>query len=192
MASATCRTICWVPLWNKDREGLGLEHLLLRARAADSVVLAFDAEHGPFRLAYHLAWDEAWRLRDADLAVTTDRGARTLSLRTDGKGCWQYGDGRAIPELDGCMDIDIWPTPLTNTFPIRREPMAVGERRQFRMAWIDAPTLAFQPRAQAYTRLADRLYRFEDLDGSGFSAELRVDGDDIVLDYPGLFRRVPD
>lgn len=31
---------------------------------------------------------------------------------------------------------------------------------------------------------------FESLDGSGFRAELLVDEDDIVLDYPTLFQRV--
>ena len=42
---------------------------------------------------------------------------------------------------------------------------------------------------QAYTRLSDHVYLFENLDGSGFSAELTVDGDGIVVDYPGFFRR---
>jgi hypothetical protein len=184
------RTICWTPTWNKEREGVGLEHLLLEDRAADSLVLAFDEKHGPFRLSYRLIWDQSWRLREAELAVATERGIRSLSLVTDGQGRWQHGDGRVIDELDGCLDIDIWPTPFTNTFPIRREPMAVGERRQFRMAWVFAPDLTVQPQQQAYTRLADRLYLFENLDGSGFRAELRVDEDGIVLDYPDLFRRV--
>jgi hypothetical protein len=190
MANPPCRTICWVPIWDKEREGLGLEHLLLTERTADSVVLAFDKEHRPFRLTYRLTWDESWRLRDAELVVATERSTRTLSLRTDGQGHWRYGDGRSINELDGCADIDIWPTPFTNSFPIRRKTMAVGERRQFRMAWIFAPNLTLQPQSQAYTRLADRLYLFENLDGSGFRAELPLDEDGIVLDYPSLFRRV--
>jgi len=184
------RTICWTPTWNKEREGVGLEHLLLTGCAADSVVLAFDGERGPFRLAYRLTWDESWRLRDAALAVATEHSTRSLSIQTDGQGHWRHGDGRAIDELDGCLDIDIWPTPFTNSFPIRREPMAVGERRQFRMAWVSAPDLTIHPQPQAYTRLAERLYLFENLDGSGFRAELPVDEDGIVLDYPDLFRRV--
>jgi len=32
-------------------------------------------------------------------------------------------------------------------------------------------------------------YRFVSLDG-GFSAELPVDQDGLIMDYPGLFRRV--
>jgi hypothetical protein len=190
MANARRRTICWAPIWNKGREGVGLEHLLLAECVADSVALAFDEEHGPFRLTYRLTWDESWRLRDADLAAATEGSTKSLSLRTDGHGQWRDGDGRAIDELDGCVDIDIWPTPFTNSFPIRREPMAVGERRLFRMAWVSAPDLKFRPQPQAYTRLADRLYLFENLDGSGFAAQLPVDEDGIVLDYPDLFRRV--
>jgi hypothetical protein len=88
------------------------------------------------------------------------------------------------------LDIDIWPTPFTNSFPILREPMAVGERRSFRMAWVLGTELTVKPQAQAYTRVRDRLYLFENLDGSGFKAELPVDEDGIVLDYPELFRRV--
>lgn len=191
MTDRRCRTICWTHLWNEDRKCMGLEHLLLAECVADSVVLAFDEKHGPFRLSYRLTWGESWRLRDADLVVAMERSTKSLSLRTNGRGQWRDGDGRVIDELDGCVDVDIWPTPFTNSFPIRREPMAVGERRQFRMAWIFAPDLTVRPQPQAYTRLAERLYLFENLDGSGFTAQLPVDEDGIVLDYPDLFRRVP-
>lgn len=190
MPNSPSRTICWSPLWNKDQEGVGLEHLLLAARAADSVVLACDEEHGPFRLRYHLGWDDSWQLRDATLQITTERFSGSLSVLTDGLGHWRHRDGRALPELDGCRDIDIWPTPFTNSFPIRRCPMAVGERRQFVMAWIFALDLTVKSQPQAYTRLAERLYLFESLDGSGFRAELPVDEEGIVVDYPGLFRRL--
>lgn len=189
-SNAACRSVCWIPIWSDGRKGTGLEHLLLSEQLADSVVLAFDENHGPFRLTYRLVWDESWRLREADLAVVTERATRSLSLRTDGQRHWRYGDGRAAVDLDGCSDIDIWPTPFTNSFPIRREPMAVGERREFKMAWIRAPELTVHAQPQAYTRLAERLYLFESLDGSGFKAELPVDEVGIVLDYPDLFTRV--
>ena len=190
MSDAKPRTVCWSPTWNEEHNGEGLEHLLLSERAADSVILAFDEEHGPFRLTYRLAWDESWQIREADLVVATERGIRSLNLRTDSRNRWRHVDGRAIDDLDGCVDIDIWPTPFTNSFPIRRVPMAVGERRVFKMAWVRAPELTVHPQAQAYTRLADRLYLFENLDGSGFKAELPVDDDGIVVDYPDLFERV--
>lgn len=162
MTNARSRTICWTPTWNKNRQGVGLEHLLLAERVADSVVLAFDEERGPFRLTYRLTWDPSWQLCDAELVVAIERFTRSLSLHTDGHGHWRHRDGGTIDELDGCLDVDIWPTPFTNSLPIRREPMAIGERRQFRMAWILAPDLTVQVQPQAYTRLADRLYPFRE------------------------------
>jgi hypothetical protein len=189
-ADSGYRAIMWTPIWDKNRNGTGLEHLLVRPGSADSIVLAFDERGQPFRLAYQLGWDESWRLRDARLLVTTDRATRSLHLETDGNGRWRDGEGHARAEVDGCIDIDIWPTPFTNTFPIRRAPMAVGERREFVMAWVSAPELLVRPARQAYTRLADRRYLYESLDGSGFRAEVSVDDDDIVLDYQGVFRRV--
>jgi len=58
------------------------------------------------------------------------------------------------------------------------------------MAWVFAPDLTVQAQPQAYTRLAEHRYLFENLDGSGFQAELPVDEAGIVVDYPNLFRRV--
>lgn len=190
MARSTSRTICWKPTWNKAYDAVGLEHLLLARHSADSVILAIDEERGPFRLTYKLEWDRSWQIRSAELVLATERSTRLMKLQTDGRGRWQDGDGEALEALDGCLDVDIWPTPFTNTFPLLREPMAVGERREFLMAWIFAPDLTVRPQAQAYTRLADRLYLFENLDGSGFQAELPVDEEGIVLDYPELFERV--
>ena len=180
------RAICWTRIGEREN---GLEHLLLDEGAADGLVIAIDEDRRPFRLAYRLTWDAAWRVHDARLSVTTEHDTRTLQLESDGKGHWRDGEARALTALDGCLDIDIWPTPFTNTFALRRDPMAVGERRVFVVAWIAAPELSVRPARQAYTRLADRRYRFQSLD-TDFSAELVVDADDLVVDYEALFRRV--
>ena len=87
MANARCRTICRVPSWNKNREGVGLEHLLLEERVADSVVLAFDEEHGAFRLTYRLTWDESWRPGRRDgalLQIAESANGRTGSMALAG------------------------------------------------------------------------------------------------------------
>ncbi|MEC4717629.1 putative glycolipid-binding domain-containing protein [Noviherbaspirillum sp. CPCC 100848] len=184
------KTICWTPTWKKAHEGIGLEHLLLTETNADSVVLGIDEERGPFRLVYRLSWDTGWQLHSAELSLVTERSFDSIALRTDGKGRWEDGAGRRLAELDGCRDIDIWPTPFTNSFPIRRRLLAIGERQEFRMAWVDGLDLTVRPQPQRYTRLSESMYLFESLDGSSFQAELPVDEDSIVLDYPGLFQRV--
>ncbi len=186
------RIVCWIPSWSASHPDVGIEHLRLSEAQADGLVVAIDDERGPFRLHYRLSWDPQWCLRHADLSLISEEGvaARTMRLATDGQGHWTDDRGAALPALDGCLDIDIWPTPFTNSFPIRRVPLAVGERREFRMAWVDGTALTVRPQAQAYTRLDERRYRFESLEGSGFTADLAVDGDGLVVDYPGLFKRV--
>lgn len=184
----TVHTLCWVPTWS--RAGLGLEHVLVTERRADSALLAIDEDGVPFRLAYRLRWDDAGLLREADLEAVKGERTRTLSLRADGRGRWWHADGAAIAHLDGCLDIDIWPTPLTNSFPIWRSRLGIGQREAYRMAWVAAPDLDVVAQPQAYTRLEARLYVFENLDGSGFTATLPVDEAGFVTDYPELFRRV--
>ncbi len=149
MDESSCRVVCWAPVWDKHRKGVGLEQLVLVDREAASTILAFDEAGRPFRLVYRLVWDVGWRLRTARLDVTTGAFSRSMALDADGEGNWRDGAGRARPDLAGCLDIDIWPTPFTNTFPIRREPMAVGERREFVMAWASAPELTVRPMRQA-------------------------------------------
>jgi hypothetical protein len=68
--------------------------------------------------------------------------------------------------------------------------MTIGQRKEFRMAWIDGTALTVEAKSQAYTKLAERLYLFESLDGTGFQAKLSVDEDGLVLNYPDLFQRV--
>jgi hypothetical protein len=50
------------------------------------------------------------------------------------------------------------------------------------------PELSLRAAPQRYTRLTDRLWRFDGLD-IDFSADIAVDEDGFVVDYPGLFRR---
>ena len=52
------------------------------------------------------------------------------------------------------------------------------------------PDLTVFPSDQRYTAIdSTLLYRFESIE-SGFTAELPVDEDGFVLDYPGLFKRL--
>jgi len=182
--------VCWSPLWSPRHIGQGLEQVRLTESSADSMLLAFDEDGTPFRLTYRLNWDGQGRLLAADLEAAKGARITSLQLRSDGNGRWQDAQGARLGQLDGCIDIDIWPTPLTNSFPLWRSPLQLGQRKEFLMAWVAAPDLTVEAKRQAYTRLADRLNLFESLDGSGFKAELPVDERGLVTDYPSLFKRV--
>ncbi len=187
MTLAAPRAAAWSPVWDADHRGVGLEHLLLHDGLADGLVLAFDDEGTPYRLCYRVEWDDRWRTRALAARVSRAEAEHALSLVADGEGHWRR-NGQPARDLDGCLDVDIWPTPFTNTLPIRRLGLAPGERREISAAWVNAPALTVEPRAQAYTRLADHRVLFESLE-SGFRAELELDDDGLVLDYPGVFER---
>ncbi len=144
----------------------------------------------PYQLDYRLRWDADWHLREAVFHVESETGVRKLHLLADGRGHWQDGDGEALPAFDGCLDIDIWPSPFTNTFPIRRLGLADGERAEIRALYIEAPALEPRSMRQAYTRLDASHYLYENLEGSAFKAVLLVDEQGLVIDYPGLFQRL--
>ncbi|MGH9096219.1 MAG: putative glycolipid-binding domain-containing protein [Acidimicrobiales bacterium] len=51
------------------------------------------------------------------------------------------------------------------------------------------PDLRVQPDGQRYTGVSPNRIRFEALDGS-FSATITVDNEGLVVDYPGIARRI--
>jgi len=120
--------------------------------------------------------------------------APALDLRADGLGHWADAVTGAARPLDGCLDIDVYPSPFTNTLPIRRLPApAVGTPLALAVAYVALPELTVRPASQEYTLLERRAdgarWRFRSLD-SGFTAELPVDGAGLVRDYPGIARRL--
>lgn len=140
----------------------------------------------PVRLTYRLEVDNAGATRVLDLAEAV--GGATLALRGDGHGRWSDADGAALRDLDGCVDVDISTTPLTNTLPVRRLRLAPGESAEIRVGYVDVPSLAVRPVAQRYARIDCGSYRYS---SSSFAADVRLDEDDLVTDYVGLWERVP-
>lgn len=177
----------WRPL-----EGEGLEHLHLTP-AADTIhaesVLIGERGGTPYGLRYVIDCDHSWRVLHF-LIETTD--GQRLELCSDGEGRWSTMTGTALPEFDGCIDIDLAGTPFTNSLPIRRLGLTpADDTAQLGMLYV--PFNDFRPLrdSQRYTCLeAGKLYRYEAADRS-FTAELPVDADGLVIDYPTLFRRLP-
>jgi hypothetical protein len=182
------REVMW---WAWDGPGLG--HLRLAVResgvVADGLVLGV-ADGRSFRLAYEVRCDAHWRVRAARVGVPGE--PPKVELFSDGEGNWTGPDGRALPYLEGCEYVDVSETPFTNTLPIRRLRLSPGESAEITVAYLDGAELQPWPEPQSYACLEESegggLYRFLSLDG-GFTADLPVDADGLVLDYPGLFKR---
>lgn len=134
----------------------------------------------------------AWRVREVDVGLIDESNA-SVSLRADGAGHWKSVAGAPLAELAGCIDVDIAATPFTNTLPIRRLHLSLGQAANINVAYITVPELRVTPVAQRYTCLNvtpdGGLYRYENLTRY-YRADLPVDEDGLVLDYPDQRRRV--
>lgn len=168
-------------------EGPGLEHLDLRSdsdgiRARGVVIGTQDgADYG---LTYTAFLTPDWLFRRVE--IRRSDGA-SLDLARDDDGRWTAGETE-LPELEGCIDIDLSGSPFTNALPVNRTPWVDGRPERFDMAWIAMDSLSPQRDGQIYTRLRPGRFRYQAADGS-FEAEISTDEDGIVTDYPGLFRR---
>jgi hypothetical protein len=179
----------WIPL-----QQTGLEQLHLvedeTGVVADGLVLGI--EHAtPFRLWYQVRTDSSWNVQECLLQVGGENG-QTMHLYSDGQGYWTDATGVECSTLDGCLDIDISHTPFTNTLPVRRLGLIPGESADILVAYISVPDLSIRPVQQRYTYLSRTdsggIYRYEGLE-SNFTADLLVDDQGLVVDYPGIWKR---
>ena len=177
----TTRIIRW-----KSVGGVGLEHVELTNNPqeiiARSVVIGtFNGHrHGTH---YELTLSPDWEFRALVLEQSDGRHS-TLTRRAE---LW-FADGRPLPSLAGCVDVDLSGSPLTNTLPIRRLKWTMGQRRSLRMAFLPFDTLQLFADGQIYTCLTATSFRYQAEDGS-FERTIAVDEDGLVMNYPGLFER---
>lgn len=172
-------------------EGPGLEHCTVTASAdgidfAGSVVA--DWEGRTLAAQYALHCDAAWRFVRGKVRVTFDGEERQVAIeRLLSSGEWRV-DGRDVPELSGCDDIDLMGSPVTNTLPVRRLHLVADEPQVFDVAWVVLPTLQVQRARQEYLRVDGQRVRYRSVE-SDFTATLRLDEDGFVIDYPPYWRR---
>jgi hypothetical protein len=138
------------------------------------------------RYSYEIVCESDWTFRQLRLEAASEE--RTLLITYDGRGGWEV-DGVTRSDLTDAIDIDLAITPFTNTLPIRRLDLAVGDEGDVTAVYVSFPDLEVTLDEQRYTRLDEDVYLYESLDGD-FSREITVDLDGIVVDYPGLFERL--
>ena len=149
------------------------------------------AAHGnmPYRTEYAITCGPDWQVRSFALSCRLMGSNARLTGRRDAEGRWYGEDGQELPDLAGCTEIDIRITPLTNTLPIRRLGLSEGESAEVKAVYIRVPELTMEPMRQRYTNLGGGRYRYENL-ASGFAAEITVDEQGLVVDYPTAFTRI--
>ncbi|EKU45253.1 hypothetical protein C272_15282 [Brevibacterium casei S18] len=158
---------------------------------------------------YAAAWtvdaSAGWVTRTVDIAVQGTGWRRTLTLSRDPDTGWWASETHACGQpttplaepgivdaeaLSGALDCDLGLCPLTNTMPIRRLDVQTdtADEHPLTMAWIDMPSLEVIAGPQIYAGIDAEHVRYT----SGtrdFTAELTLDEDGIVIDYPQLAER---
>jgi uncharacterized protein len=138
-----------------------------------------------------LAVDEQWRTRSANVTARTVSAIWELLIEADGEGHWWIDDA-AASHLDGCIDLDLESSAMTNALPVRRLGLNVGDH-------ADVPAAYFSLTTTTLNRLGQSYLRVEDVDGRqqyayaapvfDFECHLVYDNSGLVLDYPGIATR---
>jgi uncharacterized protein len=100
-------------------------------------------------------------------------------------------DGRPDPSLDGCLDVDLESSALTNAFPVHRLALSVGEMAAAPSAYVRTD-LSVQRLGQEYVRTGGHgphshfEYAAPEFE---FACSILYDESGLVLDYPGIATR---
>jgi hypothetical protein len=139
-------------------------------------------------VTYAIRLDETWTTRSARITGRSASGIRQVQLEADGLGRWQV-DGEAASHLDGCLDVDLESSAMTNALPVHRMGLRVGARASAPAAYVRALDLRVERLGQDYTRTADegRSQRYDyAAPVFDFAGRLAYDESGLVLDYPGI------
>ncbi len=132
-----------------------------------------------------------WSTRRARVSGRSASGEHELSLEADEAGRW-WVNGRTVRHLDGCLDVDLESSALTNALPVHRLGLDVGQEADAPAAYVRAHDLRVERLEQRYVRLDDRDSReryYYAAPEFGFECELSFDEAGLVLDYPGIAAR---
>ena len=140
-------------MWAPDGEP-GLEHVRLSQHGggirADGVLIRHE-DGRTFRVRYEISCDAGWRTREVRV-TPLDAATSPLHLHADAQARWVTADGAAVPELAGCVDVDLWNAAFTNTLPIRRLGLRPGASADLAVAFI-MPAPGVTRERQRYTCL---------------------------------------
>ena len=178
------RTVIWHRLDTPGHESARV--FLTESRWTLTGTAVFVHARQPCRLNYLLKCDAEWQTLSAKIAGWVGDEVIGIDISVDSEHHWQLNKEQCT-EVTGCVDLDLNFSPLTNTLPIRRLNLMVGQEANVRAAWLRFPSFKFEPLEQVYRRVKTSKYRYESAKGS-FVADLEVDKAGLVTHYPNFWR----
>ena len=184
--SERLRAVAWT---KDDPSGMEFAEVRLAGTTFAASGIAIGSDPLPYRLDYSLETGEDFVTSRLQVKSRGEGLHDTLELWRSDEGRWT-ANGKELPELDEALDCDLGLSPLTNSMPVSRHGLLEArEPVDLLMAWVSVPDLTVHASRQRYTGLGGRVVRFESLEDT-FTAEITFDEDGLVLDYPGIGRRL--
>jgi hypothetical protein len=171
-------------------ETLGLEYAEIESDPpsfAGDVVLVEGGER--CAVVYRVECDREARTLRASIRLKREGARLECHLERNDEDRWTV-NGTPAPQLDGLADVDLSVTPSTNTPPIHRLRLAIGQRAEVTAAWVRFPTLDVLPLRQIYRRVDVNTYEYQAPELQ-FAAQLICDDEGIVERYGDLWTASP-
>jgi hypothetical protein len=165
-----------------------------RLRASGRAIVSGENGVEPYSASFELTVNAAGVVSRLLLRSSTAEEERQVSLNRSEDGVWlvDHGDGAERTEFDGALDVDVERLALFNALPVRRLGLHRSPGKyDLPVVFVTLPGLATRLVRQSYTTVTvgERSSVVRYASGS-FSADLTFDADGLVLDYPGLSRRL--
>ena len=143
-------------------------------------------------VGYQLRLGTDWTTRSAYVCSWSETGFRELRLESAGPGSWLVNGLSPSPTIEGCVDIDLESSVVTNTLPVHRLTLEPGQEVASPAAYVRALSLQTSKLDQVYARLpstAAQLFHYK-APSFDFACELAYDRSGLIVDYPGIAVRV--
>lgn len=141
-------------------------------------------EHQPCRLEYLIQCGMDWQTEFVSVDGWVGDEVVEIEIEVNKGDVWLL-NGDEITSVQGCIDIDLNFSPVTNLLPLRRLDLAVGESQTVRAAWLRFPSFELEALDQIYTRIDETTVRYES--GGKFAAEFTVNDAGLVINYPEIW-----
>ena len=165
-------------------------------RATGTLVVAEDGAE-PYAVSYTLSTDETGALSRLSVRATTAGGERQVLRNRAEDGIWLLdppGPGRARSDFDGAADAVLGSSPLFAALPARRLGLhragGADTGHGLSLVHVDVPSLEVSVVQRTYRRAPGGAGTRVSVEGAGTATELVLDESGLVVELPGLARRV--
>jgi uncharacterized protein len=165
-----------------------------RLKASGRLIAAADGDDEAFSTSFEAATDSHGAFSRLLIRATRAEEERQISVNRTDDGVWlvDRGQGAERSTFGGALDLDVAGAVLFNALPIRRLGLhrEAGEH-QLPVVYVSLPELSVRLSQQTYTTVSigeeSSVVNYRD---ENVSADLTVDSNGFVLDYPDLARRI--